>query len=153
MHDFSVVWTETHDTVEDLNCWQNSGLPHSGSWQICATFQVVRFLVIMLFCLCTWQNKQTHINKQHFSLQIPLPQRPTQRTCPHPSASNWPRRDYHHGNNKWEELHPTAKNRGHCSPRNKPSYPRTNCVWNLHYTSEPLTSTRHLHTLTTAATY
>ena len=67
-----------------------------------------------------------------------LPQDSTQRTCPHSPASNWLRRGYHHGNSKWEELHPTAKNRGHCSPRNQPSYPRTNCVWNLHYTSEPL---------------
>ena len=87
-----------------------------------------------------------------------LSQGSTQRTSLCSPASNWPRRDYHHGNSKWEELHPTDEDRGHCSPRNKPSYPRTNCVWNPHYTSEPLNniSIGYLHThthITTAATY
>ena len=89
-------------------------------------------------------------------MQNPLPQGSTQRTSSPFRASNWSRRDYHHGNSKWEELYPTDKDRGHCSPRNKPSNPRTNCVWNPHYTSEPLTNTSigHLHThITTAATY
>ena len=76
------------------------------------------------------------------ALQLPFKnlhafsQRSTQRTCPHSPASNSPRKDCHHGNSKWKELHTTDKDRGHCSPRNKSSYPRTTCGRNAHYISE-----------------
>ena len=77
-------------------------------------------------------------------MQNPLPQGSTQRTSSPSCASNWPRRDYHHGNSKWEELHHTDKDSEHSYPGNKPQgYPRTNCVWNPHYTSEPLTNYQH----------
>ena len=68
----------------------------------------------------------------------------------HSPASNWPRRDYHHGNRKWEELYQTDKDREHCSPGNQPSNTRRTCVGKFQHPTEALIS-RHLHT-TTAAT-
>ena len=67
-----------------------------------------------------------------------LSQCSTQRASPHSPASHWPRRNYHHGNSKWEELHSADKHRGHCCPGNKPSYPRTTCACKLKYTSGAL---------------
>ena len=71
----------------------------------------------------------------YMEIHYSLSQDSTQRTPPRPSTSNWPTRDYHHGNSKWEELHSTDKHRGHCCPGNKPSYPRTTCACKLKYTS------------------
>ena len=62
-----------------------------------------------------------------------LSQSSTQRSPPHSPTRNWPRRDYHHGNRKWEELYPADKDREHCSPRNKPSYTTRTCAWELKY--------------------
>ena len=97
----------------------------------------------MQFCLFMWPqvnktNTHTNKKKRNFSLQISLLQGSTQRTSLCSPASNWPRRDYHHGNSKGEELHSTDQDRGHCCPGNKPSNTRTTCGRNPHYTSEPI---------------
>ena len=70
------------------------------------------------------------------STPIALSQSSTQKNLAHTPASNWPRRDYHHGNRTWEELHPTDKDRGHYCPGNKPCYPGRTCVWKLMYSTE-----------------
>ena len=67
----------------------------------------------------------------------------THRSLVHPSASNWCRGDHHHGNSKWECFYAADEDRkwGHSCPGNQPSYPRTNCVWELQYTIEAVTDT------------
>ena len=105
-------------------------------------------------CVINWPNKYVILfMSKHFGspkctsfdefVQNPLPQGSTQRTSSLSHTSNWPRRDYHHGNSKWEELHHTDKDSEHSYPGNKPSYPRTTCGWNYQYTSELVTNYQH----------
>ena len=87
-------------------------------------FLVVTFNVFITSLLSggwemVWLDSLFFIGKFH----NPHPQGLTQRSPPCSPASNWPRRDYHHGHSKWEELNQTDKNRGCCCPRDNPAIP------------------------------